>query len=112
VYRPQTAVLVRPEPLLTTWVCRFQLVEVRHGVGAVGRVEEENAGLAVAMGVADNLFKELASVHRLVHLAAKAQVKRRSRFNGPHEFVGNPDRDIEVRDVTLGRLAADDLTDI
>ena len=56
VDRAQAAVFVGSQPLLAAGIGGFQLVEVRHRVGAVGGIQEEHARFAVVVGLGDDLL--------------------------------------------------------
>jgi hypothetical protein len=47
VERTKAAVFVRSKPLFTAGVGGFELVEVRDRVGAIGSVEEKQAGFTI-----------------------------------------------------------------
>ncbi len=114
VDRAEAAVLVGAEPLLAAGVGRLQLVEMGHGVAAVGRVQEEDARLAVAVGVLDDLIEDVAGAHRAPHLAVARvhQVEVGVVLHGADEGVGDADGDVEVGDGVFAGLAGDELEDV
>ena len=79
VDRAETAVLIGAKPLLAAGVGGFELVEVGDGVGAVGRVEEEHAGLAVVVGLGDDFVEDIARADGFVGLDGQAGLFGRSR---------------------------------
>ena len=110
----EAAVFVRPEPLLAAWICRFQLIQMRHGICAIGRVQEQHARLAVVMRVLDDLVEEVARANDLPHFAVtwSDQLEITVVLDRPHERVGDADRDVEVGDLVFAGLAADEVHDI
>ena len=135
VDRAQTAVFVGSQPLLAAGVGGFELVEVRHGVGTVGRVQEQHAGLAVVVGLGDNFIEQVTrpdrpvgphrqagfdrslkrsgklAVARVEHIG-EAQIPILIILDGLHELIGDADRDVEVGDGVLIGLAAYEFLDI
>ena len=114
VDRAEAAVLIRPQPLFTARVCRFQIVKMRDRVAAVGRVDKQRAGFAVMMGVLDDRSEQVAGPHCSGYgaIAGVAQVEIAIVFHGLHELVGDGDGDIEIGDCALFGLAADELLDV
>ena len=132
VDRAQAAVLVGSKPLLAAGVGGFQLVEVRHRVGAVGGIQEEHARLAVVVRLVDDLLEQVAGAHGLVDLEAgcrrlrPVRACRRSRGSAGrvtsgkrrsqsassstalHEGIGDADGDVEIGDLVLVGLAGDE----
>ena len=66
VDRAQAAVLVGSKPLLAARIGGFQLVQVRHRVGAVGGIQEEHARLAVVVRLGDDLVEQVARADGLI----------------------------------------------
>ena len=64
--RTETAVLVRSKPLLTARICRFQRIQMRNGVAAIGGIQEQHARLAVVMRLLDDLIEQLTRAHLLM----------------------------------------------
>ena len=58
----QTAVFVGAKPLFAAGVGRFQLVQMRNRIGAVGGIEEKHARLAIAVGIGGDLVEQIAGV--------------------------------------------------
>jgi hypothetical protein len=108
---------------------------MRHGVGAVGGVQEEHARLAVMVGLVHDLVEQLAGAQGPVHLdgyagglgllegaveagitrvvhVREAQVPGSVLLHGAHEGVGDADRDVEIGDGVLVGLAGDELFDV
>ena len=135
IHRAEAAVLVGAEPLLAARVGRFQGVEVGDGVGAVGRVEEEHARLAVVVGLLDDAVEQVAGAHGgigahgqpgrlgLLQRAAEAlgsrvgdveeaQLPIGVLLDGAHEGIRDADGDVEVGDRVFVGLAGDELFDI
>ena len=114
VDRAEAAVLIRPQPLFAARVGRLQLVQVRDGVAAVGRVNEERARFAVVVGVLDDGGEQFARPHRPGDraVARVAQVVVAVILDRLHELVGERDRNIEICDRALFGLTADELLNI
>ena len=112
--RPEAAVLVRAQPLLAARIGGFQVVQVGYGVGPIGGVEEQHAGLAVAVRVAHHEIEDLPRPDGLHHLprVRRHQVVGLVVAHGLHEGVGNADGNVEVRDLVLVGLARDEVADI
>ena len=114
VDRAEAAVLVGPQQLLAARIRGGKLVQVRHRVLPVGRVEEQHARFAVVVRVGDDLVEQLARPHRAPHLAIAgvAQLEVAVRLHRLHELVGDANGDVEVADLAFLRLAGDELLDI
>ncbi len=131
----EAAVLVGSEPLLTAGVGGFELVKVGDRVGAVGGIQEEEAGLTVVVRLLDDLLEEVAGAHGLVNSkgdalgfrllegafeALGARVGEVGETQRPfavfidrgHEGIGDADGDIEIGDLVLVGLAGDELLHI
>jgi len=82
-----------------------------HRVAAVGRIQEEHARFTVVVCVFDDLVEDFAGPHSAPYLAILRvdQVKVRILLHSLHESIGDSHRDVEVTDVSLGRLATDEL---
>ena len=132
IHRTQTAVLVRSKPLFSARVRRFERIQMRHGVAAIGGIEEEHTRLAIMMRLLDDLVEQFARVDLLVgvdgdargfglferaaeslflHLGkvGEAQFPFFVFLHGLHERVGDADGNIEVGNVVLIDLAGDEI---
>ena len=114
VDRAEAAVLVRSQPLFAARVGRLQVVQMRDGVAAVGRVDKERARFAVVVGVPDDRGEQVARPDRLGNraIARVAQVEVAVILDRMHELVGERDRNVEIGDRALFGLAADELVNI
>ena len=135
VHRTEAAVLVRAKPLLPAGIGGFEGIQVGDRVGAVGGVEEEDAGLTVMMGLFDDLLEEVAGTDSLVFLEGdtngfglfegaleafgagigkigEAQAPIGIVADGLHEGIGDADGNIEVGDLVLVGLAGDEFFDV
>ncbi len=97
-----------------TRICRFQVIKVRHGVGAIGGVEEERAGFAVVVREGDDLVEQIAGAHRARHRAVARADQREVGvgLHGLHERVGDAHGDVEVADLAFFGLATDEIFDV
>ena len=112
--RAEAAVFVWSQPLFAARVRRFQLVQMRHRVLAVRRVEEQHARLAVVMRVLDDFVEQFARADGAPHFA----VARVDEFevvvvlDRAHKCVGDADRDVEIADVPFDGLAAHEIENV
>ena len=131
----QAAILVGAKPLLAAGIGGLEGVEVGNRVGAVGGVEEEQAGFAVVVGLGDDLVEEGAGAQGAVGEDGQAgrlgfvegaveafafgggDVEEAQRpigvlFDGLHKGVGDADGNVEIGDGILVSLAVNEFFDI
>ena len=76
VNRPQTAVLIRSEPLLAAGIRRFQPVQVRNRIFPIRRVDEKDPRLAVVMRLRHDQVEQLAGAQRLENADRQPRLQR------------------------------------
>ena len=126
INRPQTTTPVGRQRLLGAGIGRLDRLAVVQVVVPVHAVEEQDAGLGVAVGRAHDLVPQVARAHRAVDpqavwplsgfrfapgLRLVDQVNGQVLLDGGHEFVGDADRDVEVGEVALV-LGVDEILDV
>ncbi len=105
---------------------------MRHGVGAIGGVQEEHTWLAIVVGLLDDFGEEVAGFYGLVDFQGDVrspcllegafkiavfgcahvwedQVPVSIRFHGVHEVIGNAHRDVEIGDLVFVGLTGDEI---
>lgn len=114
VQRPEATILCGAKPLLPARVRCLEGVKMSDGVGPVRRVEEQDARLAVLVGMAAQVVEQLRRLHRLDDLlgARVDELKVAGIADRLHELVGDADADVEVGQASFFFLAADELLDV
>ena len=93
----QAAVLVGTQPLFTAGIGGFQRVKVRHGVGAVGGIQEKHARFAVVVCLPDDLLEQIAGMdgfeglHGQTGFAGFLDRSRYISYNPVRQHPGKPD---------------------
>ena len=95
-------------------VGRLEIAELRRGVIAVGRVDEQHPGLAVVPGQVDDAVEHLAGAQGVDHLAGGGvdQVVFQVVFDRGHEGVGDGHAEVEVGEPGLVLLGDDEVEDV
>ena len=100
--------------MLAAGVGRLDLAQVGRRVVAVDTVDEDDAGVAVAPGVGDDLVEDVTGAdgaHRFAVLWVDQRVLFVT-FDGAHELLCHRDRDVEVGERAHVGLERDELFDI
>ncbi|EKD22341.1 MAG: hypothetical protein ACD_87C00038G0003 [uncultured bacterium] len=110
----QVARLIREQGLFAARVCRFDGADVRRGVVTVQPIEKNDARLAVFPGMPDDQVEDLPGAHYSgCHLIPG--IDQRIGFvalQRLHKGLGQTHRDIEVVQLLLVGLTADEIENI
>jgi hypothetical protein len=129
VDRPEAAASVRRQGLLAAGVGRLDRLAVVEVVVAIHAVDEQHARLGMVVRRAHDLRPQVARGQLAVHpdsigalersvlqlisrgLCAVHELDLQVLLDRAHEFVGNPDREVEVAEVPVV-LGVDELLDV